>query len=300
MTMVPPMQREEVTQRPLRVLTAWLSEQEAILALLGRQPMSQEELEEVSRKIAACKAVLAARPVFSPTNSVIDMDDPVLQAVKERPDIRAAFAGLNWCPAMVDLRGVLAFQKVISVEGLEARLASAHLGKEQLFELCLPPEQPLSPSAIVGEMGGRAFTVSSLNPNLRIVGSQVGVVEMNPGSDLPSVQVQALMFLISTGTSYLQVVHYKGRYFIRDGYHRAVGLLREGINMVPCILIDAQNFHEQVVLSRPQEFLPYELLFGDRPPRLTDFWDDDVADAVQRPATRKVIRVRGDEFDVLR
>lgn len=251
-----------------------------------------------SDEIAISKAVLAARPLFTPPIPVIDVgDDPILQALKERSDISTAFAGLSWRPAMVDLRGVLAFQKIISVEGLETRVASARMGKEQLLELCLPTNQPLPPSAAMVDPDGKGFTLSSHNPNLRIT-CGLGEAEVNSGSGLSPARMQALMFMVSTGASYLQVVCYKGRYFIRDGYHRAAGLLREGINVAPCILIDARNFDEQVVLGRPQEFLPYEVLFGDRPPRLTDFWDDGVAHTILRPVVRKVVRVRGDEFVV--
>jgi len=296
-TTLPSIQGEEVAQRPLRVLTAWLSEQEAMVHLLGRTPMPQEDLTAISQKILACKASLEARPVFVPKYPVIDVgDDPMLQAMKERPEIRAAFAGLTWYPAMVNLRDVIAFQKIISVEGLEARVASAHRNKEQLLELCLPTNQPLPLSAALVDPDGRGFTVSSHNPNLRITGGQ-GEAEVSPGPGLPTIRMQALMFFVTLGASFVQVAHYKGRYFIRDGYHRGAGLLHEGIDVAPCILIDAKNFDE-VVMGQPQAFLPYEILFGERPPRLADFWDDDVAHTILRPAVRKIVRVRGDEFVV--
>jgi hypothetical protein len=67
----------------------------------------------------------------------------MLRAVKERPAVQAAFAGLTWFPATVNLREVLAFQKIINTEGLESRLTSARTSKEGLFELCLPENQPL-------------------------------------------------------------------------------------------------------------------------------------------------------------
>ena len=91
------------------------------------------------------------------------------------------------------------------------------------------------------------------------------------------------------------VARYRGRHFLIDGYHRAAGLLRAGITTVPCVFIEAQSF-EQVV-SMPGLFT-YETVFADRPPRLVDFWDPEVSDDVVRPAVRKVIRVRGDEFVV--
>jgi hypothetical protein len=36
-------------------------------------------------------------------------------------------------------------------------------------------------------------------------------------------KMQATTLLVNFGTSYLQVAHYNGRYFLRDGYHRAAG-----------------------------------------------------------------------------
>ena len=96
MTTLPSIQGEEVAQRPLRVLTAWLSEQEAMVHLLGKTPMPQEDLTTISQKILACKASLEARLVFVPKYPVIDIrDDPMLQAMKEKPEIRTAFAGLT-------------------------------------------------------------------------------------------------------------------------------------------------------------------------------------------------------------
>lgn len=259
--------------------------------------MPQEDLTSVSQKILTCKASLEARSVYVPKNPVIDVGvDPMLQAIKESPEIRAAFAGHSWYPAMVNLHDVIAFQKIISVEGLEARVTSAGRSKEQLLELCLPTNQPLPLTAALVDPDGKGFTISSHNPNLRITAGQ-GEAEVSPGPGLPAVRMQALMFFASLGASYVQVAHYKGRYFIRDGYHRGAGLLREGINVVPCILIDAKNFDE-VVMGQPQAFLPYEILFGERPPRLADFWDDDVAHTIFRPAVRKIVRVRGDEFVV--
>src|SRR5947209_6038036 len=121
------------------------------------------------------------------------------------------------------------------------------------------------------------------------------MVNTVPGAS--ATKVQALTFFVNMGASYLQVVRYQDRYFIRDGYHRAVGLLHENIDVVPCIVIDARNFDE-VVASQPQMFLPYEVLYGQRPPRLSDFWDEAVSRTVMRPAVRKVIRLRGDEFVV--
>jgi hypothetical protein len=106
----------------------------------------------------------------------------------------------------------------------------------------------------------------------------------------------AVTFLVSMGTSYLQVATYNGRDFLRDGYHRAAALLHAGISKVPCAYIKARDFNE--VGANPATMLGYELLFGDRPPLLGDFWDDEVSATIDQPTARKAIRLRAEEFNI--
>jgi hypothetical protein len=294
LTSQPNIQEEKLSQSH-RALIGWVNEQEGIQFLLNRTLLPTDDLPTLQQTVVECQAAVGLRQVFTPKNPIVDVgDDPLVKAVKTRPEIQAAFNEFDWYPALVDLREVLAFQKLINMEGLDIRLALARDSREVLFELCLPSTQSLPPSAVMLDQDGKAVTISSLNPNLRVSGFQAGTVQTDP--NLPSTQVMALTFLVSMGTSYLQVVQYRNRYFIRDGYHRAAGLLRENINIVPCIVINAQNFDQ--VGANLQQFIPYEVLFGERPPRLVDFWDEDVSRTVQRTAVRKVVRVRADEFVV--
>jgi hypothetical protein len=96
------------------------------------------------------------------------------------------------------------------------------------------------------------------------------------------------------GSTFVQVAHYKGRFFLRDGYHRAVSLLRAGITTIPCILIEAHSFEE--IGAEPKVMFGYETLFGDRPPMLSDFFNESVSVDVLQPAIRKVVRVAGEQF----
>ena len=106
---------------------------------------------------------------------------------------------------------------------------------------------------------------------------------------MPPQKVQAFTFFVSMGASYVQVAQYQGRSFLRDGYHRAAGLLHVGVSRVPAVVIDAPSF--QFITSAPGLF-DHEVAFSDRAPRLADFWDDSVsADALQ-PAVRMVVRIR--------
>ena len=91
------------------------------------------------------------------------------------------------------------------------------------------------------------------------------------------------------------IASYRSRYFLRDGCHRAAGLIRAGIFTVPAIVVTATNF--EYVASHPA-LLSYETAFSDKPPLLTDFWNEDVSYHVSQPAVRKVVRARAGEFVV--
>jgi len=82
---------------------------------------------------------------------------------------------------------------------------------------------------------------------------------------------------------------------VRDGYHRPAGLLRLGINKVPAVVTEAPSF--QYITPTPGLF-DHEVAFSDRPPSLTDFWDDAVSVEASQPVVRKVVRVRADQFCV--
>ena len=145
------------------------------------------------------------------------------------------------------------------------------------------------------DQDGLAITISSLNPNLRVVSAQPheALVATSPG--LPPQKMQAITFLVNLGLSYIQVARYQGRYFLRDGYHRAAGLLRARVNRVPAVVIYAPTFRYVVPTAG---LFDHEIAFGDHAPLLTDFWDDSVSSDARQPAVRKVVRIRAEQFAV--
>ena len=79
-----------------------------------------------------------------------------------------------------------------------------------------------------------AWSIASANPNLRVVGNFAGplpAVNAPPGAF-------SLGFFVSRLPSFMQVARFQGRYFLRDGYHRALGFLLSGINQVPAFVTD--------------------------------------------------------------
>jgi hypothetical protein len=274
----------------------WMPEHEGIATLLGHG-LTGAELPGREKGIAAAfRDRVAGMGTYEALDPVVKDTPAELEGVAQRPELLATFVGFRWQIAVVDLRRVLSFQKIVDIEGIDDRLGAVS-DYGQLIDICLPPQQPVPPSGALSDPDGKGFTISSVNPNLRIAGGQISEAVVSPQPGAPSVRMQAVTFLVFYGASYLQVVTYKGRSFVRDGYHRAAGLIRRGIFEVPCVFIEADSFEQ---LGTPQGSFTYEVLFSDRPPQLIHFWDDTVAADVNQIAVRKVIRIRGEEFVVPR
>ncbi len=95
------------------------------------------------------------------------------------------------------------------------------------------------------------------------------------------------------GSPFFEVAGFRGRWFLRDGYHRAYHLLQAGVDCVPAVVIYARSM-EELGATAPW-FFNEEQLFSDRPPQVTDFLDDTMILHYERTALRKVIRIRIEE-----
>jgi hypothetical protein len=290
-------QGEKLVMSPMRGLVGWMNDNEGVNFLLGHQPSPTDNLTQLQQTIGDCRAAVDARPLRELANPIRELDQATVDTIQARPDIQAAFAPLQWTPAMVDLREVLSYQQAIHLDGLEARVSSVSDNLEELIKFCLPINEPISQLGAIMDADQKGYTISSLNPNLRIQGSAMHDTEVSLTPGIPPILVKGVTFFISLGASYLLVARYKNRHFIRDGYHRAAGLLKKGVNIVPCILVEARNTDE---LGLKQGLFSYEVIYGDRPPRLSDFWDDTVAHDGKTIAMRHVLRIRGEEFNVQR
>jgi hypothetical protein len=286
---------EPIAQRSARVLLGWLPPQEAIPQLLGRNPVPEDDLTAINDMVATAHAAVSQRPATAVSNPVVEGDRSLLDQVANRSEVRATFADVQWRVEWVDLTRVLSVQKLITTDGLDLRVAEAVDDLATLVELCLPAAQPVPPLGAFADHDGHGFTLSSLNPNLRVVAGNVHEALVSPSADVPPQKMQAVTFLVSMGASYVQVAQYQGRSFLRDGYHRVAGLLRAGVTEVPAIVIDAPTF--QFITSTPGLF-DHEVAFGHRAPMLADFWDDSVSAETLQPAVRKVVRVRAEQFVV--
>jgi hypothetical protein len=285
---------EPISLQPGRTLTAWMSDDDALDVLLGRNREPDEDLTALSARIAEARAALARRPPFVAADPVVPHDRTRLDELAARAELKASFAGMDWTVEMVDMRRVQSLQMAIKTDRLAERVAHVLSDPDELWELCVPSQRKDPPRGAFKDADQRGYTITSLNPNLRVAGSKTDTMDVVTAAG--PIRVQAVMFFLSFGVSYMHVARHGGRYFLRDGYHRLVGLLAGGITTMPCVVVDMPGPFDELMPGRRS--FSREACFSDRPPLVSDFLDDSVADDFSHPLSRKIIRVRAEEFTV--
>jgi hypothetical protein len=283
--MVPPQAPPSTRDaRSGRALVGWMTPAQAsVLMRRGMDPAVAAGAAERARQAVAARAAGTGQ-------GAVVADVPAELAAHVRA-LEASPAAMpmhaeGWKVAIVDLRRVCAFQPSVITDQSLARVTDADgADLASLAAITLPLTQgenvPLQYDPI-----RMAWTASSANPNLRIA-AQVGPLPVAPAGF-------ALGFALTAGPSFMQVGRYRGRRYMRDGYHRAFGLLSRGITIVPAFVRDIGAFEELV--PDPRTMLPQDGYLGERPPVLADYLDDAVSAAVEVPAARKMVIVQALEL----
>jgi hypothetical protein len=275
-------------RREARALIGWMPPEAALLFLNGNVTGVAATTAQ-SAAVAAAICAVSAREATSGQAEVIrdtpnDLD-PFIQTLRSTPAAAGMFND-GWTVRLVDLRHVCAFQPVIFTDSALQRAAGVDAGDlEAIAKITLPPVQ--SPEFTQSFDPARAsWVLSSRNPNLRVVGNLSAPV------NTPQGVVPGFGFLITVTPSFLNVGEFEGRYFLRDGYHRAFGLLSAGIDIVPAFVRTASSIEELV----PPNMLPQAAYRGAHPPMLPDYLDDAVAATGYLPAVHKLITVHALEL----
>jgi len=271
-------------QRPARSLIGWLSIGDGAVSLSGHRHDQQPSAEIIQRCEAARQAAARRVAGMEQTNLFSDVPAAVsehLAALRADPSAVPILADAGE-PRIVDLSRVCAIKQEIPIE--DARKRVKGLTADNMLAIArvtLPLSGAPEQWPIAYDAARSAWVISSPNPNLRIVGHFSGPPN--------AAGVVAVGFAISIAKSFMQVAGVGGRYFLRDGYHRAYGLLSMGIRSAPAFVKDYDSI-EQVQL--PPGLLPPSTFLGDRPPVLPDYLDDELAADITVPIPQKMVIVQ--------
>jgi len=272
-----------------RALIGWLAPEDGALWLAGRQIGHPNREEFIRRTVKARTAVEGRSPGVDQTD-LLQAPPSELAAHVAQLKQNAASAGLfkdGFEVAVVDLHKVCALQPVVYTGNAMNRMLGVDPNSlVSIASVTVPIPGPQN-MPVQFDSTKNAWIFSAPNPNLRILGHFS--LEVQPG-------VPGFGFVVSIPQSYLQVASLRGRYFLRDGYHRAFGLLAIGVRWAPCMVREFARIED---LTLPPGLLPQDAYLGDKPPFLSDYANDEVAAPVEVGTTHKMIVIPGLEFGAL-
>ncbi len=233
-----------------------------------------------SEKLARARHVISER-VSQSTNALLEVETAGLQNSlsrhAERPDLQIEMEGLEWSFGVVDLRLLLAFQR---------RLVFSSAVPEIVV-----PSQEDWPALVDLSFGPAKTVVYELT---RCAESHSIVLRSDdPNLHLRVSNDRSAPIIVHAGSPFFEVALYRGRWFLRDGYHRAYSLLQAGVFRLPAVIVQARTLDE---LGAVQPwFFSEETLFSPSPPYVIDFLNDALTIDYDRPSLIKTLRVTMEE-----
>jgi hypothetical protein len=277
-------------KRESRALLAWMADEQAQLVLLeGRQ--QERVTPAMAAQLARFRASLQTRSGHVDQAGLIRPMPGGMAAyvarLEKNPQAQPYFEE-GWRPALVDLPRVCAFQPSAFVDHSRERVARVSIGDVRSLAGLTLPLDPGVPVTFQYDRARQMFITSVANQNLQVVGAFGGLAPgMPPGTVHMGFQVRMI-------TSFLQVGSMQGRFFMRDGYHRALGLVARGARYVPALVLEDMLMADLVAPGA----LGVEAIMGAQPPTLADYWDDSVSATAYLPAPRRIISVAASELSV--
>jgi len=213
--------------RPARALIGWMEPDDAVLTLAGRREEDAGR-PEYQQRAAQARTVAGSRLPSIETQGVATEPPASFReygAAFAANPLSAPALEEGFRIALVDLRRVCAAQPAVFTDTeLPDEIDPNDL--EALADITLkPPTEINVPADYNAER--HTWILTPPNANFRVLEEYQTSVE--PGTI-------ALGFSLRNFGSFLQAARYRDRYILRDGYHRAVGLLTRGINVVPALV----------------------------------------------------------------
>jgi hypothetical protein len=232
-------------------------------------------------KQSRAQQLVSQRAPFESSSALIEDETAAIQNLlvrqASRSDLLSEMTGLTWSLGVVDLRRLIAFQRRIVSNSSQPTLRTPQADDWPAlaavsFGASNPPEYE-----IIRKPDANTIVLRSCNPNM----------SLRFFDDLSS------PVSVYGGSPFFEVAQYRGRWFLRDGYHRAYDLLRANIFRTPAVIVYAGTL-EELGATQPW-FFNEETLFSATPPRVVDFLDDALVLEYNRPLLIKTVSITVEE-----
>jgi len=201
-----------------------------------------------------------------------------LEADPRSRELLQGVQGHEW--VFIELANLRCFQQNINSAYVETLMQRVPRPEDinELMKFCLPlsSEREMIALPVGFNPSTNTWTIVSENLDFRLAGNVAG--EASPDPLTP--QRPFVGFFYGFGSPQLSVGEYKGAYVIRNGYHRAMALLRAGHTHAPVLLARLPSY--QTSGGQQPGFLPPDLVLSTRPPLLKDYLTEIGVDVPRR------------------
>ena len=270
------------------LLSAWFSEPDLRQYLQMRGHHTPLELEALIDAYHAARSLHEQAPPWGDSEHV-EIGAPPQGVANRVAQLETQAVQRGWLDKLphevviASLSELRAFQFTVDRPYAGSFRVEPHATLETLGLITLPDQPPAFPLQVSGD--GSGLMVSAPGPNLRVQGM---ALEGQPGFTRLTVD-------ITFGSPFVQVAELDGRMLLKNGYHRAVGLLAQGVTHAPVLLVHCKNYPETGAAG--QGFFAPEIVMGEKPP-LVKHYLSRYAFEFNAVEMHKAIRLRPDEFQI--
>ncbi|WP_213804255.1 hypothetical protein [Granulicella sp. dw_53] len=252
------------------------------LAAWDLDDYSYRPLTFESKKLSERQHLPGRRSSFRQSEVMLQKESAELRDLfspqARRSDLLVEMTGLDWSLGVVDLRQLLAFQRRLFFNSTFVQApAPAARDWPALLAFSFGPSKPVE-CDMAHDADTKTFVLRSSNPNLHFRTTNDAAAPLE----------------VHAGGPFFEVACYRGRWFLRDGYHRAYNLLKAGVFEIPAVIVQARTI-EELGATQPW-FFSEEVLFSEAPPYVSDFLDDELIFEYDRPPLIKTLRVTLEEI----
>lgn len=194
--------------------------------------------------------------------------------------------GRRWSLSEVEIDKLVSMQRYIDTEYADTVADRLDLATvEGRIKFCLTDQFRVRESEIVQMPSAFTFAVKGSGADLR-------VVDMGSTHD-PLSGDRTISFTVGWGRPFVQVMKLRGRYVLKNGYHRAFALRKRGFEYIPCVLLEGDDYAD-LECTGPPTFFSEDTVFGARPPVFSSFFDPEITSQVKMRSYGKAVVIRPD------
>jgi hypothetical protein len=269
------------------VLLGHYTEDQAV-GFLRDKGVHPEAMDRLLKERARAQSRISTLPPLGPATAALPIHDAAACAeigqAMSRPDCNAAFPEGRWAPKLVEIAKLIPVTPSLDVAYAES-LGSPGLDSSNplsAIRLCFNPTHSSSFNVSL-DQAQKSVSIVGIHPALEVVSLRCS----QQAEDGPLL----VSFMVAAPPNLVVVLRHQGRLLLCGGYHRLYRLLRAGFAQVPCVVQDVPGLGQVA-----RHGFPEPVLMAPRPPLFTDFVDPELGLIVPLRTTRKVTRIRPDEY----